>query len=55
MLNKILIMILEHKIQTIAYKNCGECNLSDACDNCNAYIIHRDIKNVIYHLKEEKI
>ena len=55
MINKLLIIILKHKIQKIVYKNCGECNQSVSCDYCNAYIIQRDIKDVIYDLKEGKI
>ena len=55
MLNKILIMLLKNKIQKIVYKNCGECNQPISCDYCKAYIIQRDIKDVIYDLKEEKI
>ena len=47
--------MLKHKIQKIVYKNCGECNQPMSCDYCNAYIIQRDIKDVIYDLlKEEK-
>ena len=55
MLNKILIMILKHKIRKIVYKNCGECNQPVSCDYCNAYTIQIDIKYVIYDLKEGKI
>ncbi len=55
MLNKLLIIILKHKIQKIVYKNCGECNQPVSCDYCNAYIIQRDIKDVIYDLKERRI
>lgn len=55
MLNKLLIKILNHKIQKIVYKNCGECNQPVSCDYCKAYIIQRDIKDLIYDLREEKI
>lgn len=55
MLNKLLITILKHKIQKIVYKNCDECNQPVCCDYCKAYNIQRDIKYVIYDLKEGKI
>lgn len=55
MLNKLLITILKHKIQKIVYKNCDKCNQPVCCDYCKAYNIQRDIKYVIYDLKEGKI
>lgn len=55
MINKLLIMILNHKNQKLVYKNCGICNYSLECAYCNIYFMQRDIKNVVRHLKERKI
>lgn len=43
MINKLLIMILNHKKQKLVYRN------------CDIYFMQRDINDVIRHLKEEKI
>ena len=55
MINKLLIMILNHKKQKLVYKNCGICNYPLQCDYCDIYFIQRDIKDVMHHLKGEKI
>ena len=43
MINKLLIMILNHKKQKLVYKNCGICNYSLQCDYCDIYFMQRDI------------
>lgn len=48
-------MVLNHKKQKLVYSDCGTCNYSLSCDYCDTYFIQRDIKDVIRHLKEEKI
>lgn len=57
MLNKILIMILNHKKQKLVYKECRDCAdiQPNGCDYCNIYFIQRDIKDTIRHLKERRI
>lgn len=57
MLNKILIMMLNHKKQKLIYKECRVCAdvQPNGCDYCNIYNIQRDIKDVVRHLKEGKI
>ena len=54
MINKLLIMILNHKKQKLVYKNCGICNYP-SCDYCDIYYMQRDIKDIIHYLKENKI
>ena len=54
MINRLLIMILNHKKQKLVYRNCGICNYT-SCDYCDTYLMQRDIKDVIRHLKEGKI
>lgn len=57
MLNKLLILILKHKIQKLVYKQCGDCAdiEPNGCDYCDIYLMQKDIKDVIYHLKEKRI
>lgn len=55
MINKLLIIILNHKKQKLVYKNCDICNYPLQCNYCDIYIMQRDIKDVVRHLKEEKI
>lgn len=55
MINKLLIMLLNHKKQKLVYKNCGICNYPLQFDYCDIYLMQRDIKDVIRHLKEGKI
>jgi hypothetical protein len=55
MINKLLIMILNHKKQKLVYKNCGICNYPLQCDYCDIYFMQRDIKDVVRHLKGGKI
>ena len=55
MINKLLIMILNHKKQKLVYKNCGTCNYPLSGDYWDEYFIQREIKDVRRHLKEGKI
>ena len=55
MINKILIMILNHKKQKLVYKNCDICNYPLQCHYCDIYCMQRDIKDIVRHLKEGKI
>lgn len=56
MLNKLLILILKHKMQKLVYKNCGECAKLLGCDYyCDIYLKKRGIKIIINYLKERKI
>ena len=55
MINKLLIMILNHKKQKLVYRNCGICHHPLSCDYCDIYFMQRDIKDVVRHLKEGKI
>ena len=55
MINKLLIMILNHKKQKLVYKNCGICKYPLQCDYCDIYLMQRDIKDVVRYLTERKI
>lgn len=55
MINKLLIMILNHKKQKLVYRNCSVCNYLSECHYCDIYYLRRDIEDEIRHLKEGKI
>nr|DAQ12806.1 MAG TPA: hypothetical protein [Caudoviricetes sp.] len=55
MLNRLLIIILKHKLQKLVYKNCDACNNITGCYCCNIFYVTRDIKDVLHHAKEGKI
>lgn len=57
MINKLLIMILNHKKQKLVYKECRDCIVVQpyGCEYCNIYFMQRDINDVVRHLKEGKI
>lgn len=54
MLNRLLIIILKHKLQKLVYKNCDACNNITGCYCCNIFYVTRDIKDVLHHAKEGK-
>ena len=55
MINKLLIMVLNHKKQKLVCRECGICEYPLSCDYCDIYFMQRDIKDVIRHLKGGKI
>lgn len=55
MLNRLLIVILEHKRHKLQSKICGECDKATCDYYCRTWNILKDINNVLFDLTEWKI
>lgn len=51
MLNKLLIKLLNHKLNKLTLRKCKQCTNTDKCRNCYIFYNKKDIENVIIGLK----
>lgn len=51
MLNKLLIKLLNHKLNKLKLQKCKQCTYTNKCYNCYIFYNKKDIENVIIDLK----
>lgn len=54
MLNRLLIIILKHKLQKLVYKNCDACNNITGCYCCNIFMLQEILKMYYIMQRREK-
>jgi hypothetical protein len=55
MLNKLLIKLLNHKLNKLMSQKCKQCTNTNKCSNCYIFYNKKDIENVIIDLKWRSI
>lgn len=55
MLNKLLIKILNHKLNKLMLQKCKQCTNTNKCFDCYIFYNKRDIENVIIDLELRNI
>ena len=55
MLNKLLIKLLNYKMNKLMFRHCNQCTNKDNCFVCNIFYKKNDIKDMIINLKGRKI
>ena len=55
MLNKLLIKLLNHKLNKVMLQKCKQCTNTGKCYICDIFYIKKDIEGMIIDLKERRI
>lgn len=55
MLNKLLIKLLNYKMNKLMFRHCIQCSKKANCFVCDIFYNKEDIKDMIINLKERKI